>query len=354
MRSLILFCLLVLINMAPLTQAQEQDDKSAETSEGIPLMRVYGSDLPACSVFQGSLLTIRIVLPHKSIITRASELESIDDLLAFAGEDIDQRIWEMSPPCAEAVEVSWFVSQVAGDFAAARALELAGLAPEANLYQQQAERGSARFDEIFAYIHEEGWHEPLTGDDGSLAECAVAEQTSLDKIASDFNELLVGPVLKVETSADLIAYGEAHVDWRERIWTSLPACTESVQLGVLMGVVARDFATAFALSLSGIDTDDNPYMLRALGGWTTLLDQTILKDFAEDTGNAAKTYYVTANPYANIRSCASTSCSIAATAQNGEALSVIDDSKDWFEIRLDNGGTAYIAGFLMSESEPDP
>ena len=61
---------------------------------------------------------------------------------------------------------------------------------------------------------------------------------------------------------------------------------------------------------------------------------------------------MTANPYANIRSCASTSCGIVTTAQNGEALSVVDDSGDWYELRLDDGQTAYIAGFLMSSMRP--
>ncbi|MCY4019035.1 MAG: SH3 domain-containing protein [Chloroflexi bacterium] len=338
--------------MAPVSQGQ--DDKPAEPSEGIALMRVYGSDLPACSVFQASLLTVRLVLVHDAVINRASELESMDDLLAFVDEEISQRIWSMMPQCAEAIEVGWFVSQVTGDFAAGQALGLAGISPDANLYQGQAERGSTRFDEIYAYVHSEGWSEPLRRDDGNLEACTVSELASLDDIAWDFEDLLVGPALKIQTSGDLIEYGEAHVNWRAGIWASLPACRESVQLGVLMGAIASDFAIAFALSLSGIDTNDNPYMLRALGNWLTFLDRTIMKDFAEDTGNAAKTYYVTANPYANIRSCASTSCGIVATAQNGEALTVIDDSKDWYEIRLENGETAFIAGFLMSENPPNP
>ena len=349
---LVLLCLLVLINMAPVSRGQ--GDKSAETSEGIALMQVYGSDLPACSVFQASLLTVRFVLVHDSVINRASELESVDDLLASAEEKINQHIWSMVPHCAEAVEVSWFVRQVSGDLAAAQALELAGIAPDANLYRRQAERGSTRFDDIFAYVHSEGWSEPLGPDDGNLQACTVSELASLDDIAWDFEELVVGPALKIQTSGELIEYGEAHVNWREGIWTSLPACRESVQLGVLMGAIASDFAIAFALRLSGIDTDDNPYMLRALGNWLTFLDRTIMKDFAEDAANAAKTYYVTANPYANIRSCASTNCDIVTTAQNGAALTVIDDSQDWYEIRLDSGETAFIAGFLMSLDRPKP
>ena len=32
---------------------------------------------------------------------------------------------------------------------------------------------------------------------------------------------------------------------------------------------------------------------------------------------------------------------------------VIDDTKDWYEVRLDNGEPAFIAGFLMSNTRPD-
>ncbi len=307
--------------------AQRQDDSTVKAGEGIALMRVYGSDLSACSAFQASLLAIRLVV-HDSVIKRASELESIGDLLAFADEETDQSIWALVPHCAEAVEVSWFVAQLAGDIAAAQALELVGISPDANLYQGQAERGSTRFDEIYAYVHSEGWSEPLKSDDGNLEACTASELASLDDIAWDFEDLLVGPALKIQTSGDVLEYGKAHVQWRKELWTSLPACRESVKLGVLMGTIASDFATAFALSLSGIDTDDNPYMLRALGNWLAFLDQTIMKDFVEASGNAGKTYFVTAKPYADVRSCASTDCAIVGSAQNGEALTVIDDSKD--------------------------
>ena len=71
-------------------------------------------------------------------------------------------------------------------------------------------------------------------------------------------------------------------------------------------------------------------------------------DVAGSSAVGGTIYYVTADPYVNIRSCASTSCDIVATAQNGEALTVIDDTKDWYEVRLDNGETAFIAGFLVS------
>lgn len=345
MRCRVLLCLFVLIILAPVAQAQD--------SEGIPIMRVYGSQLPGCSLFQGTLLTISIALPHKSIITRASELETIDDLLAFADEEVDQRIWSRLPHCAEAVETSWFVRQVAGDFAAALAMELAGLPEDDNPYRQPAERGAERFSEIHAHIHNEGWSDPLAKEDGSLEECSAPELEAMNIVAWDFSETLVGPALKIESGEQLVEYGKAHVEWRDDLWGRLPGCLESVKLGVLMGEMATEFTPAFALRLSGIETDDNPYMLKALAHFAAFVDETIMKVIADEAESAPKTYYVTANPYANLRFCAATSCEIVGAAQHGEAITVIDDSGDWYEIELENGESAFIAGFLASDKPPD-
>ena len=344
MRGLALLSLLVLICLAQVSQAQD--------GEGIPLMRVYGSSLPACSVFQGSLLSIRLALPHKAVITRAAELESTEDLLAFGEDDVDQQVWSMAPHCAEAVETSWFVRQVAGDFAAARAMELAGVPADANPYRRPAERGAKRFAEIHAHVHNKGWSDPLAKEDGSLVECGAPELDAMNVVAWDFSESLIGPALKIETIQQLIEYGLAHVDWREGLWGKLPACLESVKLGVLMGEMASEFTPAFALRLSGIETDDNPYMLKALAHFAAFVDETIMKVISEEAESATKTYYVTANPYANIRSCAATSCEIVGAAQRGEALTVVDDSDEWYEIQLANGESAFIAGFLTSETRP--
>lgn len=344
MKRLVLLCLAVLINLAPVAQTQDGD--------GIPIMRVYGSRLPGCSLFQGTLLTIRIALPHNAVITRASELESIDDLLAFAEEEVDQRIWSMVPHCAEAVETSWFVRQVAGDFAAARALKLVDVPEDDNPYRQAAERGAERFAEIHALVQMKGWSDPLAEEDGTLEACSEAELAEMNVVAWDFSESLIGPALKIETNEQLIKYGEAQVEWREGFWERLPACLESVKLGVLMGEMASEFPPAFALRLSGIETDDNPYMLRALALYVAFVDETIMKVISDEADSAAKTYYVTANPYANLRSCAATSCDIVGTAKHGEAITVIDDTADWYEVQLENGESAFIAGFLARENPP--
>lgn len=93
-------------------------------------------------------------------------------------------------------------------------------------------------------------------------------------------------------------------------------------------------------------------MLKALAHFAAFVDETIMKVLSDEADSAPKTYYVTATPYVNIRSCAATSCEIVGAAQHGEALTVIDDSGDWYEIQLENGESAFVAGFLASERPP--
>ena len=109
---------------------------------------------------------------------------------------------------------------------------------------------------------------------------------------------------------------------------------------------------AFALRLTGIETDDNPYMLRALAHFAAFVDETIMKVISDEAESAPKIYYVTANPYANLRSCAATNCKIVGAAQHGDAVTVIDDSGEWYEVQLENGDSAFVAGFLTSEKPP--
>ena len=66
-----------------------------------------------------------------------------------------------------------------------------------------------------------------------------------------------------------------------------------------------------------------------------------------------RTYYVVAENIANIRSCASTSCAITSTAHRGQRLDVVDDNSNWYEIVLPSCETAFIAGFLASQTPPD-
>ena len=160
----------------------------------------------------------------------------------------------------------------------------------------------------------------------------------------------------METFGDLYALFDHSFAFRDRLWRELPRCQEALEIGMVMQQVAGDWVALMSVDASEAAVEGNPYLAELERDMALVIGlRQALSTRSEEIGIAAvggKTYYVTANPYVNIRSCAATSCDIVATAQNGEALTVIDDSKDWYEVRLDNGETAFIAGFLVSINKP--
>lgn len=59
------------------------------------------------------------------------------------------------------------------------------------------------------------------------------------------------------------------------------------------------------------------------------------------------TFLLIANSSANLRSCASTDCEIVGRVSQGDVLSGVGQSGDWYQIQLSSGETAFIAGFLV-------
>ncbi len=74
----------------------------------------------------------------------------------------------------------------------------------------------------------------------------------------------------------------------------------------------------------------------------------------ENEESTTRTCYVKAKDYGNNRACPATTCAIATISQPGQTLTVSDDSGDWYEIRMENGETAFIAGFLTSKTQLNP
>ncbi len=315
-------------------------------------LRPYGSNFPGCSLVQA-------YFPigdgdFRTILEKAQSSDTLEALQTFGSEQISWRadLWKRLAQCAEALEIGWFMSQLAGDLAAAAALELAGAEAGDNVYQQRALLGLDLKKDLEARLDERDWGDELASEAGKLSACDSRQAAQLESINADFQTELVGAALKIESLDDLLRYSEIHIEWRDGIWRELPGCEDALIEGLMMNVIATDFAVAFGLQVAGVDSDNNPYMLQALGAWTRLLDRTILADLLESEPTETKTYYVTANPAANLRSCASTNCRIVGSAKRGEAITVIDDSADWYEIRLENGETAFIAGFLASKDRP--
>ena len=321
-----------------------------------------GSELPPCSSAEIAAAYSVILDEIMEVVMSAQSVEAAADLIAYGDAHISLRDGSLAqlPLCQEIFEVAWLSRQILGDNIAWFALNLFGFTVEQNPFSSQADE---KMQGVVAWL--EAREEHLAGVEGIAGPASDEREVSVcsdDEVLYVIGYLLPGyrsfidEAFSMETVADLYALYDHSFAFRDRLWRELPRCQQVLEIGMLMRQVAADWVTLMSLDASQSPLERNPYLLelkRDMALVTELRQSLITRSIG--AGNAevdGTTYYVTANPYANIRSCASTNCSVVTTAQNGEALTVIDDSKDWYEIRLENGESAFIAGFLMSKNPP--
>ena len=56
-----------------------------------------------------------------------------------------------------------------------------------------------------------------------------------------------------------LAYGGAHIEWREHLWSSMPPCAEAIEVAVLMSQIANDRGAMTALHYTRVSLSLNRY-----------------------------------------------------------------------------------------------
>ncbi len=119
----------------------------------------------------------------------------------------------------------------------------------------------------------------------------------------------------------------------------------------MMNQILGDFVALFLQRYNGLADEDNPLnpqIETELNRFAFKMEAVVS---ALDRNRTALDYTVSGDSGANIRACPRTDCEILAVFDKGQALRILDDSGQWYEVRLNNGETGFIAGFLAS---PDP
>lgn len=98
----------------------------------------------------------------------------------------------------------------------------------------------------------------IAGQDNGLPACTTAE---LDAIHASLGEMTAffHRASDIGTTDDLIAYSQAHIEWRERYWTNSPLCAESFEIALLANQLIGDFVALVLVNSLQDDGEDNPY-----------------------------------------------------------------------------------------------
>ena len=353
MRGILLLTLLAMLSCLPLSQARDEGFPPCSYAQ---LRHMLESSIPH---FQDLYLSI------DSSQTIDALLENLNTFPTLRSDILSDLL-----SCAENVQSGLLISQILGDSVGLTALRSLGLSASLNPYPKYNNDQVARLNELqeemFRLVNDNADERLLQLPINRPApKCSSAQLSSLHDIAATFRDLHASHA-DLEIGADLLEYIEQLLAWRLATLPHLPGCVEAQEFALGIIQMTTDTPAMYALRTAGVDNEANPFYeginsdAERLAAWinqfaaTATSDETALAESQESAEVTSKTYYVIASSYANIRSCGSTTCDIVGTADRGEAITVIDDSGGWYEVTIENGETAFMAGFLTSLYRPKP
>ena len=252
------------------------------------------------------------------------------------------------PRCAEAFEIGWLMSQVSGDAVAVAALNLAQ--KDTAWMLEPMENGRSRAEELLHDLTAAVDGGPLTLQslDDAAAACSDKQLAILAPgILTGFQDT-DAMALAVTTPEEFVDYALAYLDWRADIWQQLPHCNEAVEFGLMMNQILGDFVALFLHRFIGVAEEDNPVKPQIESELDRFAGKMEDMVTALDRNRTVLAYFVAGDRGANIRACPTRTCDILTVYERGQEMRVIDDSGEWYEVRLNNGETGFIASFLAS------
>ena len=290
----------------------------------------------------------------------AALLERADSEADLADNGAAQIVFRQSrlaqlPICEEAFALRWFSLEAHADVTLRLAVE--GGAPAAIIESLPSAIGDSEVRSANLWTNLENLLARAKRQPGeSIAaapNCSDADELFLlSYLLPEFWEF-TDAALAITQPDEVAALINQSYAFRQLLWTHLPRCDDALAIGLLMRAIAADTVAMLALELSGLPVAEIPFLPSVASEMERFFDW--IGEFYSACGNvngATTTYYVIAENIANVRACGSTNCNIVTTASRGQRIDVVDDLSNWYEIVLPNCETAFIAGFLASQTPP--
>ena len=206
--------------------------------------------LPACSAEERVLFADRVWPDIVKLVDTLYAVDSFEALLGYIDATLAWRagVWSTLPPCAEAYDIAVWKAHFTADIAKLYMLDLFDIARADNPYGKTYLTGIVRFSDYMQWIDTTGW------DFRSLPTCANTPiSQGLHQALRNYQDWSERPH---DTVADLPAFADAHIAWRETLLAALPAlpgCREAFESALLAIQITGDAAASAALSLRDMD-----------------------------------------------------------------------------------------------------
>ncbi len=327
------------LQLAQLTQAGAESDSTSVTGR-----------LPACTQSELAAAYASLQPTYAQLRPGYGYADEAAARLALSLDHVQSRvsIYRELPGCAEAIHAGWWLAQALSD-AALQSAFAGKNAQVADFHGASSVAAAASMSRLESLLGAE--QSAATAPRRGAPTCRDPQRVYFNVYIMPAFHRFTEAALATATAADLAQLVDEAGGLRDLLWEQLPRCDAALEVGWLMRRVAADFLAMLALESAGAAPRDIPYVSAIVEDMAAI--HALLEDFNADTFYAAGLiYYVIADGFANLRSCGSTECAVVGMAQRGDILRVLDDSGDWLKLQLGDGGTAWIAGFLASETPP--
>lgn len=92
----------------------------------------------------------------------------------------------------------------------------------------------------------------------NLPPCSDAELLGIHRIMPGIKELF-DLAAEVQVMDDVLAYGRAHISWREHLWQTTPPCAEAFEAALLSNQLTADYVASLLVNARKESGDENPY-----------------------------------------------------------------------------------------------
>jgi len=192
---------------------------------------------------------------------------STSDVLSYSAKIIEwrDRLWSQLPLCDEAIDIAVLMSEQIGDIAAtalfthARVL-LSPIPFDDKLFFQENKSDQVReqFEQISQLIASGEGPEDAAPADRRLQNCSTADIERIIILQAE-HEVLAQSAFNSTTIGDLLAQGKALLEWRNRLWDSMPICHGGFEIGWLLSRTAGDMISDMSLRFAGVALSQNRY-----------------------------------------------------------------------------------------------
>lgn len=190
--------------------------------------------------------------------------EASSETLSSYGQvlfDWRESFWEAHPICAEVFDIGTAMDESASDMAAFLAYHLAGVTAEDNPYVDGMRQGIGTFSILLSELPDQPTAAGDPEADADLPACNDDDLGILSGELAVYRALLEVPP-RTYSLVGLAKYGIAQLTWRDKLWSRLPPCDLSLQVGLLMSHISSDLAVELALEIGEIADEDAPFSAR--------------------------------------------------------------------------------------------